>query len=342
MTSLSEFHCFPNLPAEIRLAIWRLSIPRRIHDSDGTGWSLGQFLARNVLSCRCGWRPTQTPYALPILSQVCCESRAEVLRHGYHTDIIKPWKAPRRKTLDEGERRGVTWFQPQLDTIFLNSPNSTGHLAKDDGSGCGFCIPSDIFLPRRRTPDAMRALVFFSPKDIGRLEGRPAYDVIIGTMNIHAPHRDTPIDLIDPGEISSIRALHAQIVSNTGGQSHPYFQTLENIVHKADFRKLSRNMQILRDSITKVWVWCCWKRDRSGSASLDFDQVWARKRQQRSFRLIPSTSTASISLSPPAADWWHRELRGRAPNPEDPWVAQILATMPVFRPKLLVSYCQNK
>lgn len=188
------------------------------------------------------------------------------------------------------------------------------------------------------------------------LEARRNYDVIICSISIrHTTESaarasglfgllgDSPIHLIDPDDRASMQALRTLVMESFIGQNDVYFETLNNIKYKADFGRLSRNMQMLWESYVKVWVWCCWERDRNrlGSTWLDFDQVWSFKKQRRGGRLRPSTSDASKSLSPLASKWWIPEIRGRSPNTEHPWVAQILAKMPVFRLKILAMFCQD-
>jgi hypothetical protein len=68
-----QFHCFPNLPTEIRLKIWNLAVPPRIIEI--------QLPSRleHISSHGIDLRPYTRPYS-PILLRVCRESRIETFR----------------------------------------------------------------------------------------------------------------------------------------------------------------------------------------------------------------------------------------------------------------------
>ena len=381
MTSLSAFHRFPNLPAEIRAMIWWFCLPRRLHHKKGFNTGGGVCYA-NVHGETCGRHRAYN--TAPIVSQVCHESRNEVFRHGRYLNL---------RLINNQEERTVTtpnadlvWFQPQLDIISLHPKYQPKAPVPMETNGCGVCIRSELLLPHRFTPDLMDSSFDYDfgdrddmdstldlvelyhledtdtvtfhdiAADIIALKGRAECDVIIRDITIHAPRAsaqqsdffgllgDAPTRLIDPDDKTSLQALVPLLKESAEEFWWPrWAEKFEHIISNADnWKHYSRNIQLLRKSYTKIWVWCWWQRDRQipSSPLLDFDQVWVHEAQQTTGKLdTPNSITVPEFSYPPVHEWWAQEIRGRSPNPENPWVAKTIEAMPMFQPKMSVRYC---
>lgn len=111
--------CFSSLPAEIRIAIWRLCIPRCFRP-----------LNHDIIAAQQSNQSTQIPGLCgpPYISQVCHEARQVALEHGKYYDNKNDWT------------NGKLWVDPTLDILYLNGsfdarqardPNHTTHLAAE-------------------------------------------------------------------------------------------------------------------------------------------------------------------------------------------------------------------
>lgn len=147
------FHRFSDLPAELRIAIWELSLPHRVHTFPRPSKKF-DFLNK----C---W--TQEPIhgakaeKRPAIAHVCSESRAVALGSGL-VKIIRSFG--RRGTLQERSR---LWVDSEKDTVVINMDHASlkvhrslshdnfyGHLQKrdmrialDSSWGLCFCMMSE-------------------------------------------------------------------------------------------------------------------------------------------------------------------------------------------------------
>ncbi|KAH9903613.1 hypothetical protein F4778DRAFT_91597 [Xylariomycetidae sp. FL2044] len=108
------FSCFPNLPIELRLMIWRACLPHRVVELD---WQFPSLLFEPA--CFKNDRITSHNAAPPLIAQVCRESRVVALENG----------APLSKSVPLHERDAEdfvshmvreSWFDPERSSIHLN------------------------------------------------------------------------------------------------------------------------------------------------------------------------------------------------------------------------------
>lgn len=128
MSQLTKFHLFPNLPVEIRLAIWALCLPRQVMTVEcpiplQDPATITEPETEDNKSQPCSMYETSGS-ASPAVAQVCRESRHETFRHGgwvqdpVHWSLLHCWSGRDRSRhyyrLVERPR-----FQPRSDTLFL-------------------------------------------------------------------------------------------------------------------------------------------------------------------------------------------------------------------------------
>ncbi|KAH6695878.1 hypothetical protein BKA61DRAFT_683246 [Leptodontidium sp. MPI-SDFR-AT-0119] len=103
---LTTFHCFNNLPLELRLYIWYLCLPGpRIHR---IGWTSPELTSRS--SC-----------ISPVIMFVCHEARNESLHH--LKELSLPSVFLGRPSPTPTGCRSRCYFNPAIDTLFLAGPS---------------------------------------------------------------------------------------------------------------------------------------------------------------------------------------------------------------------------
>ncbi len=113
----NTFHLFPQLPAELRLAIWRECLPYRVVELD---WQCDEWLFEGGLPCQNNRRTTDINAQPPIITQVCSEARAVAFETGgtvpdsYERDDEAWYPSSRQLHLSE------VWFDHARDIIHRN------------------------------------------------------------------------------------------------------------------------------------------------------------------------------------------------------------------------------
>ncbi|OJJ06597.1 hypothetical protein ASPVEDRAFT_45954 [Aspergillus versicolor CBS 583.65] len=108
------FHLFPILPAEIRLAIWRLCLPHnRVMELDGQT----EDLIWEECPCSKNWQISWTNRAPPLITRVCHESRAVAFETG------APQQLPDHTNPDTEQ-----FSNSQIDNPWLDIVHDSVHL----------------------------------------------------------------------------------------------------------------------------------------------------------------------------------------------------------------------
>ena len=116
----ASFHRFPELPPEIRHAIWKLCWPHRVCDMDQIPCAEDVAFTTACLGVGMTGFLNSLP---PVIAQVCRESRA--LFSGRHTAAVRDavlagedLLAPESR--DFGCYADMDWFDPGTDIVHLN------------------------------------------------------------------------------------------------------------------------------------------------------------------------------------------------------------------------------
>ena len=123
----ASFHRFPNLPYEIRHAIWTLCKPHRVADMDRLAIAIEEDM---IASCR-GVGLTSFHNSLPpVITQVCRESRKVFMEH--HGVLYGKARWKEESLASESEHFGyyadMNWFNPSTDIIHLNVCDLSGMM----------------------------------------------------------------------------------------------------------------------------------------------------------------------------------------------------------------------
>ncbi|PYI16966.1 hypothetical protein BO99DRAFT_464418 [Aspergillus violaceofuscus CBS 115571] len=127
---LTTFESFPRLPAEIRLMIWRLCLPSRIHELD---YPFNRILySRDRAPCEFQDGAWINGFP-PLLSAVCRESRAVVLENGHFPERFAP----------DGEEGPGWWASTSYVRSWLDPARDRVHLNWTPAYEAEFCNNSD-------------------------------------------------------------------------------------------------------------------------------------------------------------------------------------------------------
>lgn len=110
-----KFHFFPQLPTELRLAIWGECLPNRVVEIDYP-WDEGAYLCLNPPPCKL-WQTTDINRHPPVISRVCRESRLVASETGYYHDRVSAPPGAQWKSNLQLEK---SWIDPSRDSIHLN------------------------------------------------------------------------------------------------------------------------------------------------------------------------------------------------------------------------------
>ncbi|KAJ5742193.1 hypothetical protein N7533_011602 [Penicillium manginii] len=199
-----SFHFFPRLPTELRLEIWRLCLPWRVHELDyPTDEGLSNLEPDSDGSYPCKVIPTAKLNGLPpVITRVCQESRnvanesGSVPRAGFYADL-------------PDDDRFTSFSSVGADDYWLDTKRDTAHInwtplyqytydEQSEGSALG-CV---AWLSRQVVghPSIMREWFqwywFNSDRRYSQNERfevfdeRPSWSVVMHVVIIHANFRD--------------------------------------------------------------------------------------------------------------------------------------------------------
>lgn len=350
------FHLFPDLPKELRDEIWRLCLPHRVAELDlpPRKWVHEPVSPPNGQQRRrpCLLGPTSmTNSAPPLISRVCHESRTLALKTGH-------------LRTEEGRRyqdaRGITesfWLDLSRDVLHLHwSPFSTfgedtmkdsiaplEHLlsvAPPTSTGAALSIDVDLLdtieAPRRR--DIMRLL-----------EQRPRWSICGAIVVIHVAdeaaaidsglwgvlgeERVVLVDCFDADRLDKFRRFWQEHGSKRYREAKHFFQGMVRggvpMIHYVE-----RPEQFLLDLQIR------WLHD---SFPLGPETPAVRQLKREVWRTKPQDFDDRDD-DPRFLDY--EDLPGRpfarqlwSPNPQHPWVKEVLSRMPEFGPTIMFRLC---
>ncbi|PYH86433.1 hypothetical protein BO82DRAFT_397606 [Aspergillus uvarum CBS 121591] len=249
---LTTFESFPRLPAEIRLMIWRLCLPSRIHELD---------YPFNLILYSRDWAPCEFQDGAwingfpPLISAVCRESRAVVLENGRFPDgeegpgwwastsYVRSWLDPVR------DRVHLNWT-PAYEAEFCNNSDEGSpleHLAWRAAqltsippeAGYASFMEDWLYVSDDATPP---------PVLRGILSRFACWRVIVRVMVIHADRRtgaesglfgllgDAPVQIVDVSDHDRVEAYWR--LAETQRQHDPHEQDFERVEAEAVDREV--------------------------------------------------------------------------------------------------------
>lgn len=209
------FHLFPRLPAELRLAIWRECLPRRVSELD-TPLSAEVFGWKDPLPCDLSHTSMVNAYR-PMIALVCHESRAVVLEAGFHIDETDTFPVPdgcdwtAMNQLDQ-------WIDPTRDLSHLNF--CRGYEAQYDTDGNPLVdLAWQASWVHRGGSIRLPLLQWCNRSDLQILQKRPSWIVVMRIFVVHASKRfgavsglfgllgDAPVQVVDIAQQARVKAF---------------------------------------------------------------------------------------------------------------------------------------
>lgn len=322
----TSFHCFPRLPKEIRRAIWRQCLPRRLLEFDVPRpdiicEDLPEEL-QGTVSCELS-STTALNSRPPLITQVCFEAREVAFETGRLANFRDLWDGYNVNVWGTGTPMRRSWFDPMRDAIHLHweplydaewtiSENPIPvvlSLGASAAQGASFTWESAT-----SSDDSMQLL---------KQAGQSYMLCVYRPVSIHACHKDAVgsglfglfgeerVVLVDVGDDARIRLfddfnrLHG---SSKDAQTAGFFQSWRN--SGAEFHK--ENV----DFYQKDWLMHKSVHATPSWEEEDLDAVWTFVR-------------STIPGGPPI---W-------VPHWDHEWMKKTLQDLPEFRPVYMIRLC---
>lgn len=329
-SAAASFHCFPLLPKELRRAIWRECLPRRVLELDVPRADLiAQDLPKELkgtVSCTLG-STTAFNSRPPLITQVCFEAREVAFETGRIVDFRDLWDGSNVNIYGTGVSVRGCWFDPARDAIHLNwdpvyevewmttceDPipvllSLSAKAARGASLTWDSATSSDDSMELLKQAGQSYMLCVFRPVSI---HARREHAVRCGLFGLFGEECIVLVDAGDDARIRLFEDFNRLYGSSRDAQTADFFQRWRH--SGADFHK--ENIEFYQ----KDWLKCesvhatpSWKEE-------DLDAVW--------------TFVRSETLSVPST-WilhWDHE-----------WVTKTLQDLPYFRPVYMMRLCTDR
>lgn len=298
------FHRFRDLPPELRIAIWELSLPHRVHTFPTP---VKKFYFRHKY-----WAQEQSHGASgaqpSALAHVCSEARAVALSNGSVKKIMI------RGQTKQSDRLGHVWVDSKRDTVVVN---------------LGRCIPSDGKLYKCRNSDHlysllrnrdMRVAFDYSWVMVAFFEGRGRqlyYDFVEGLKDCDLAILDLQLDVTDE------EAAGTGLFRDSGASV---------LIPIEDTRQMSRVFDACNKFGTTDFLdkWENFTQSRHPTNLLEFVQCWkdlAAREMKDVQRGLDHLTGASTLLAIDEDEFREQHLR----------VTELRKSYPHIRPVIMVS-----
>lgn len=326
----TSFHLFPDLPTELRLAIWRECLPRRVveldrpePDSALRAWNDDQVLP--ICSMEHTTKANSVP---PLISRVCHEARYVALEEG------RPLTGPDETTMLSTSRSGQ-WFDPARDTIHRHCTDCFYTEFDTPPNNCdGNSLPRFLEVAREAAGASVQQALIecLAPRERrpqDHLETLRDYSVCGKVVCLH-------VDLQSALD-SGLFAVDKRIVM-VGAGDHARIAELRRLWEKHGSRQDFRTAYFFDTCIDDNY-----KFNRKWTASelpgvLDRRWVTARWRaEDKDVRFKHWESEPGPFVDKDKEHWgdsYPKDYR-----PDHPWVADVLSRKPNFHPTIMMRLC---
>lgn len=209
------FHLFPRLPAELRLAIWRECLPRRVSELD---CPLPDEVFDWIQPVLCDLRHTSfANRCRPMIALVCREARAVVFETGFPIVETDDFLVP-----DECDWTGFNqleqWIDPTRDLSHLNFCPGYEVQYFVDGNPL-FDLVWQAGWVHRGGSLRLPLFKYCETSDLQLLQKRPSWVVVMRVLVVHASRRvgaasglfgllgDAPVQVVDVNDQARVTAL---------------------------------------------------------------------------------------------------------------------------------------
>lgn len=319
----TSFHLFPDLPTELRLAIWRECLPRRVLELDRPipHLALRAWHDDGDLPICSMEHTTKANSVPPLISRVCHEARSVALEKG------RPLPDPDETTM-LGTWRSGQWLDPARDTVhlhfsvwYMNSIPDTGnerflpHFLEVAQEAAGTSVQQDLLaipLPRQwQLQDRLettRDLLVCSEIVCLHVDLQPALDSGLFASD----KRIAMVGAWDHARIAEFRRLWERHGSRQDFRTAHFFDTYTDDNSGIDSSSTASYLD--KRWVEKRWV----DEDVAVRCRYDYYEVFERENDEG-------------YINP---GLWLLTYR-----PDHPWVADVLSRKPSFHPTIMMRLC---
>lgn len=343
-----SFTYFPRLPAELRRMIWEFCIPRRVVELE--------IPIKSVLpetNCDLSWTNRQTS-ASPLITRVCRESRKVALENG---GPLQDYSEPIQINFNWKETDA--WFCPKYDIVawYWRHEQQVDYELEVAGDPLSYFVhyamqaqgalilahhiyPFLYFNPSGDAPPALEEV------DLMQLSRLKSIMVCVKMLGIHVTAEEATesnlwgvtgeemIQMVDATDADTIRKF-----STSSKADDKEAKINFDLMVQDEYR---RQLMSWKRQLTTWWIWQHWMvafRRRFEGISAP-STIWVDN--------LSHVGDVAMDMLHPLAFWapevfpFSFDMVNFVENKDHPWVAQILKTMPDFRPVLMFRLCHSR
>lgn len=341
------FTCFPRLPPELRRMIWKFCIPRRVVEL--------QFPVQGILAptnCSFVWTNNQISVP-PLITQVCCEARSVALENGglvldyaEDVDVNFNWKST------------DAWFSPKYDIVtwYWRPEQQVDYELEVIGDPLAYFVhlalqaqgalilAQHIYPCRYLEPsgDGPPPLEEVELKHLTRLKSIMVCVSVVGVhataqeakeSNLWGPTGEETIQIVDATDFDTLRKFEIPLSAEDTGREVTF-----DLLAEDDYpQELAR----WKRELTTWWIWQHWmvafqRRFKDVPAPQD---IFIDRLADVSPVALPLDLLHPTTFWAPERFPYTFDMEDFVENKDHPWVAQILKTMPEFRPVIMFRLC---
>lgn len=330
-------HCFPLLPKELRLAIWKECLPRRVVEID---------IASSMLTdTYCDvWSTSLQNARSPLISRVCRESREVAVRHGvflrnHLLDILKQPDWGTSNMLHD------QWVNFETDIVHMHYDESYNddewpnwgnrfrffHSAAKIAAGASITssLVYDFY-----TPTLFRYNEYY--EELCRDE----YQVVLKTVHVHLTEdqarRTNLFGITGEEVVKCVDAYNAHAFHALKHQVPDQDKEAKDLFTLLGAPEFIGLVQSWEQRLEKSWLFTKWADAIGKRRWVD----WPEDFVNHHYRV--GTVWTQIVMSPPPS----MPTRGYLRHPDtyaivetNPWVMEVLRSRPRFRPVVMFRLC---
>lgn len=359
----SSFHLFPKLPQELRDAIWRECLPRRVIEIDIPTEEVMFELAQLPLEdfddddrpihreLSCNMRKTSMINAKPpIISRVCRESRAVAFETG---SLLEHPRVSEEPHLHQHISISKRWVDRARDTVAHLHVNPYSNFwvgGRNEATGHPIQLLRDVMLPAngmRSMSDKLLSRLRNSSRDL--VESLSEILVCLQVLVLHTDEepaiqsglfgrigeeRIVMVDLFDEKRIKKFRDFWSRHQRSRDELTETFFEKCI----ASDPIQCRRALLKAVEDIKAEWLLKRWF-DTTGPWVREQD-AFGRTRWVYRIRNVPGLVREEVWEKAPPGNA-HLNFRHWAPNQQHPWVRTTYSSMPKFVPVIMFRLCTN-
>lgn len=331
------FILFPELPRELRRAIWKLCLPRRVLELDSPRNDAVRPSCEHRHSSRLNTR-------YPIITRVCHESREVAFENG---NMLGEYADLDQVGYFSASALSERWFCPATDIVHLHWDGHFDVMTPDNLNPIFFflSIAAKSSSPASIVADLVGGGLlrnYSSDQDgpnFDPLEGASDYTVALEVINLHISFKQATssglfgrlgeerVQLIDADDLETIHKYYDLWISGPRRDRDPA-SFFELALSPEAFRQ---RLQIWHTAFRTKWLRHKWKGVRDESLLEAASSIWLRH---------------DVNQIETPLEVWNGRTRFSdiqvLANEDHPWVKQMLSLLPKFSPVIMFRFCERE